>query len=138
MAVLNQRVERAHGFFDRRGRIETVDLVQVDVIELQAFQARLHTVDDVIPRRAARIRKLVGLAEHLGRHDDFVARHLEVFQRLAGDLFGQAARVDVGRVDEVDARVERPADQPLRVGLLQIADLLPDALAAAEGHRAQT
>ena len=35
--------------------------------------------------------------------------HLQVLQRLAGDLLGAAAGVDVGGVDEVDAGVERAA-----------------------------
>src|SRR6185437_10076315 len=105
------------------------------MVELQALQTRLHPVDDVISRSATRVRELAGRAEYFGRHYDLLARHLEILQRLTGDLLGQTARIDVGRVDEIDARVERPADQPLRVALLQIADLLPDAFAAAEGHR---
>ena len=78
-----------------------------------------------------------GLAEDLGRDDHAVARHLQVLQRLPGDLLRQPARIDVGGVDEVDAGIERLADQALGIGLLQVADLAPDALAAAEGHGAQ-
>src|SRR5205085_1536249 len=49
-----------------------------------------------------------------------------------------AAGVDVGRVDEVDAAVDRRADDALGVALLQAADLAPHAfVAAAEGHRAE-
>ena len=64
-----------------------------------------------------------GLAEDLGGDDHVLARHLQVLQRLAGDLLRHAAGVDVGGVDEVDAGVERLADQALGVGLLQVADL---------------
>ena len=49
----------------------------------------------------------------------------------------QPAGIDVGGVDEVDAGVERLTDQALGIGLLQGADLAPDAATAAEGHRAQ-
>ena len=86
---------------------------------------------------ASGVRPGAGLAEDLGGDHDAVARYLEVLEGLAGDLLGQPARIDVGGVDEVDAGVERLADQALGVGLLEVADLAPYALAAAEGHGAE-
>ena len=123
VALAHQLVERAHGLLDRRGRVEAVDLVQVDVLELQPLQAGLDAVEDVAARRAARVRPRAGVAEDLGGDDHAVARHLQVLQRLAGDLLRHAARVHVGGVDEVDAGVDRLADQALGIGLLQVADL---------------
>ena len=115
-----------------------MDLVEVDVVELQAAQALLQRRDDVAARRAAHVRAGAGLAEDLGRDDDALARDLEVLQRLPGDLFRAAGRVHVGGVDEIDARVERAADDPLGLVLLQAADLAPHAFfAAAEGHGAE-
>jgi hypothetical protein len=114
-----------------------VDLVQVDVLELQALQAGLHAVHDVAARIAPRVGPRPHVARDLGGHDDAVARHLQVLQCLSGDLLGYTGRVDVGGVDEVDAGVQRLADQPLGVSLLQLADLGPQAGAAAEGHGAQ-
>src|ERR1019366_7163316 len=73
-----------------------------------------------------------------GGDDHALARDLQVLQGLAGDLLGHAARVDVRRVDEVDARVDGLAHEALRVALAQVADLAPDAVGAAEGHRAET
>ena len=137
MPVAHQLVERSERLLHRRGGVETVQLVQVDVVELQARQARLHAVENVAARRAARVRAGARVAEHLGRHHHVVACHLQVLQRLARDLLGRAARVHVGRVDEVDAGVQRLADQAFGVGLLQVADLAPDAAGAAEGHGAQ-
>src|SRR5215472_1993444 len=138
VAVPDHRVERAHRLLDRRRRIEAVDLVEVDVVELQALQARLQPGDDVAARRTAHVRARARLAEHLGRDDDALARNLEILQRLPGDLLRPAARVDIGGVDEVDAGVERAADDALRVVLLQPADLSPQAFtAAAERHRAE-
>ena len=58
-------VERAHRLLDRRGRIEAVDLVEVDVIELEAAQALLQRRDDVAARRAAHVGARPGLAERL-------------------------------------------------------------------------
>jgi hypothetical protein len=46
----------------------------------------------------------------LGREHDVVA--LAAGQRLADDLLRLAARIDVGGVDEVDARVQRAVDDP--------------------------
>ena len=86
----------------------------------------------------ALVRARPGLAEGLGGDDDAVARHLQVLQRLAGDLLRAAAGVHVGGVDEVDAGVDRAADDAFRVALLQLADLSPHAfVAAAEGHGAE-
>jgi hypothetical protein len=138
MAVLDECVERAHRFFDRRGRIEAVNLVQVDVIELQALEARLDAVHDVVARGTARVGGFRRRAEHLGGNHHLVTRHLQVFKREAGDLLGQALRVDIGGVDEIDARIDRAANETLGIGLLQIADLPPDAFAAAKRHGAET
>src|SRR6185312_10800050 len=84
------------------------------------------------------VRARPGLAEDLGRDDDALARDLEVLQRLPGDLFRAAAGIDVGGVDEVDAGVERAADDALGLLLLQPANLCPHAfVTAAERHRAE-
>jgi hypothetical protein len=53
------------------------------------------------------------------------------FERLADDLLRLAGRVHVGRVDEVDARVERRVDDSHAVVVIGVAD-------SAEHHRAET
>ena len=83
------------------------------------FRLACSAGDDVAARRAAHVRARAGLAEDLGRDDDALARHLQVLQRLADDLFGAAVGVDVGGVDEVDAGIERAADDALGFVLLQ-------------------
>ncbi len=137
MALAHEVVQRAHGLLDGRGGVEAVDLVQVDVLQLQPLQARLDAVHDVAAGTAAAVGARAGLAEHLGGDDDVLARHLQVLQRLPGELLRHAARVHVGRVDEVDAGVERLADEPVGVALAHVADLSPDAVGAAEGHGAE-
>ncbi|MNT55633.1 hypothetical protein D3C72_1928820 [compost metagenome] len=114
-----------------------MDLIEVDVVQLQARQALLHAIQDVHARIAARIHARAGLAEHLRGDHHVVARHLQIAQRLAGDDFGTAFRINVRRVDEVDARLQRPAHQPVGVFLLQVADLAPQLALAAKGHGAQ-
>src|SRR6202043_3898872 len=82
---------------------------------------------------AARVPLLVGVvahrAVHLGRQDDMLAP--AAGQRLADDLLGLAARVDVGGVDEVDPRVERPVDDADALVVVGVAPL-------AEHHGAET
>ena len=63
--------------------------------------------DDPAARVAELVRVVAHRAVHLGREHDVVA---PAFERLADDLLGLAARVDVGGVDEVDAGVERAVD----------------------------
>src|SRR5262245_43967779 len=52
-------------------------------------------------------------------------------QRLADDDLRLAVRVDVSGIDEVDPRVERPVDDPDRIGVVRVAP-------RAEHHRAET
>jgi len=82
----NQSVKCADSFLDRRGRVEAVNLVQVDVIELQPLQAALHAVEDVAARRTPAVRAGRGVAEDLGGDDQALAGNLQVLQRLRRDL----------------------------------------------------
>jgi hypothetical protein len=61
-----------------------VDLVEVDVVGLQAAQRVLDLGDDPAPRVALLIRVIAHRAVHLGGQHDVVAAPLE---RLAHDLF---------------------------------------------------
>ena len=94
-------------------RVPAVDLVEVDPVGLQALQRGLDLAHDPAPRVAGLVRVVAHRAVELGGEDDVVAPVVGG-QRLADDLLGLAARVDVGGVDEVDARVERPVDDPDR------------------------
>ena len=38
LARLNERIERLHCLFDRRVVIESMDLIQIDVIDAEAFE----------------------------------------------------------------------------------------------------
>src|SRR5436189_5295865 len=49
-------------------------------------------------------------AVHLRGHDDLLAAG-EVGERSADDLLARPVRVDVRRVEEVDARLDRPTDE---------------------------
>ncbi|HEY5294483.1 MAG TPA: hypothetical protein VIJ70_03310 [Gaiellaceae bacterium] len=105
-----------------------MDLVEVDPVGLQAAQAVLDLLHDPAARVPAHVRiSVVHRAVHLGREHDGVAAP---FEGLADDLLRLAARVDVGRVDEVDACVERAVDDRDRLVVVGVAP-------GAEHHRAQ-
>ena len=108
-----------------------VHLVEVDVVDLQAAQRVLDLADDP----AARVARLVGVlvvhvAVELGGQEDVVAAALAGLQRLADDLLGLAAGVDVGGVDDVDAGVEGAVDDRDRLVVVGVAP-------RAEHHRAE-
>ena len=137
--LLDQRVERTQRLLHRRGDVESVHLVEIDMIELEPLQAGLDGLHDVIAREPSRVRALAHLAEHLGRDDHIVARDAEIAQRLTSEPLRLSLAVDVRRVDEIDAGIEGTPHQSVYLGLLQLTDPTPDvAIAAAKRHRAQT
>ena len=97
--------------------VRSVDLVQVDVVGLQAAQRVLDRGHDPAPRGALLIGIVAHRAAELRREDHAVAAPLE---RLADDLLGVA--VGVGGVDEVDPRVQRFVDDADRVVVVGVAD----------------
>ena len=128
LARLHQVAQGGKGVVDVRVLFGTVDLVEVDPVGAQPAQAVLDLLDDP----AARVAELVGIVAHLavdlGGQDRVVTP--APGEGLAHDLLGLAARVDVGGVDEVDARVEGPVDD---VDRLVVVALAP----GAEHHRAE-
>ena len=104
-------VEGAQRLLDRRRRIEAVDLVEVDVVELQPLQARLRPPSMMWPRDAPRSFGPAPVSPNTLVATTTSSRGTEVPERLADDLLRTAAGVDVGGVDEVDAGVERAADE---------------------------
>ena len=84
-------------------------------------------VQDRLAGQAGAVRSRPHPAVHLGGEHDLLAAG-EVAQRAAGDLLAAAAGVDVGGVEEVDARLEGvPDERPGRV-------LVEDPLVAAAGR----
>ena len=85
-------------------RVRSVHLVEIDVVGSEARQAGLDGAGDV-PGRAAAVVFVWPFGDReteLGRQHHLVAASL---QGLADDLFRFAIRIDVRRVDEVDAGV---------------------------------
>ena len=127
-------VERAHGLLQRGDGIEAVDLVEIDIIELQSFQAAGDLVHDMAARQADGIGTGPGARAHLGGDDEAFARDLEIGERLTEHHFRAALGINIGRVDEIHPRLQRAGDQRGGVGLVELADIAPIAGAAVERH----
>ena len=83
-------------------------------IVLGAQSNAANVVDDVVSqaRRAYQLGvRQIWLAQQFDH--DAIARNLYVFQSLTGNDFRAAVRIDVGRVDEVDAGVDGAGDEPV-------------------------
>ncbi len=82
VALTDVLIEGFERFLDRRQRVEAVDLVEVDVVELKPLQARLRLIEYVTARSAAGVRRGADAAEHLRRDDHLVPGDAEIAQRL--------------------------------------------------------
>jgi len=119
----------------RRGRVVVVRLVQVDVVGLQPAQRVLHRLPNVGPRQADPAVAHV-LADLGGQHDALalaaapqpLADHRFA---LAAHVAGHPARVDVGRVHQVEAGVDECVEQRERGRRVRC----PAEHVAAEGQR---
>ena len=130
-------VERPQRLLDRRHRVEAVNLIEVDMVEAEPLQAAGDLIHDVPAREADRIGAGAGAAANLGGHDDVLALDGKVAQGLAEHDFRLSLGIDVGGVDEIDARFERALNERGRALLLDRADIAPEAGAAMKGHRPQ-
>src|SRR5262245_1514604 len=109
-------------------------LLQVDIVRLQALEARVDRLDDVTARQSKAVGTATRRCPAFRREDDPVA----VTARLhppPDDAFGftdrlqrAAERVRVRRVEELDPRIERSVENALALVLFRLK---------TERHRAQ-
>src|SRR5579862_797890 len=91
-----------------------MDLIQVDEIHLEAAQRRVARLENIFAAEASAIESRRHRAVHLGRDDDLVALgHLA--EPSPGDLLTRADRIDVGRVVEIDPRLDRGREMIARL-----------------------
>ena len=120
LARAHELVERVHGLFHRRVRIEPVDLVDVDVIGLQAPELLVDRGHQMLAAGADIVGDRALADADLGRqHDVLALDHLH--ERGAHDLLGAAGIVVVGGVEEGDADIERALEVGRRLGLVELA-----------------
>ena len=99
-------------------RVGSVHLVQVDPIGAESPEAALDGLHDPPPRRAPLVDAGAHRIPELRRQHDVVASPRKC---PAGDLFGLTVGIHVGRVDEVDAGVQRLMDRALALGMVGVA-----------------
>src|SRR5258708_793479 len=88
-----------------------MDLVEIDMVGLQAAQASLNAVHDVAAGSPDVIAPRADAAVDLGRDHDMLARDFEVLQRLSEDLFALTLRVNICGIEEIDPALDRCLDQ---------------------------
>ncbi len=117
--------------FDVGLGVGTVDLIEVDVVGAETFQARFGGLNDVQARQPDLVCARAHATAHFG--GDYHVLTLAL-QRATENLLGFTARVNVGRVEEVDALVQRAIHQRVGVLLVEGTDHFP---LATEGHGAE-
>jgi hypothetical protein len=133
LALPDQFGHRCDGVFDRRLRIDTVLVIEIDSVDPKPHQARLAGVADIIRStrhaepltvRAADIAELRG--DHHGRSPPL--------DGAAHQLLVASNAIHVGGVEEGDAEIDRTMDGGDRFGLIADAVELRHSH-AAEAHR---
>jgi len=134
-AGLYDVVQRLQRLLDRRCRVPAMDLVEIDIIGAQAVQA----VVDLGKDGAARQAGTVGAGPHaridLGRQHDLLAPS-EILDGAADDLLRRAVRIDIGGIEEGDAKFDRLAQQRPALVLWECPGMIA-AVGFAIGHAAQ-
>jgi len=111
LASAHDIVQGFQGFLDRGGRIESVNLVEIDVIHLQPVKAGVNRVSDVLAGESTLVGVVTHHAEDLGGNDQALARRPKLFEGAAQDLFADAKRIDIGSIKEVNASFDGLADE---------------------------
>ncbi len=133
-----QIVERAHRFFDRRDIVLGMNLIKVDVIGLQPFQAARHAVHDVATAGADIVRPLAHAAIAFGGDHHVGASDTQILQRLPDNLLGLTGGIDIGGIEKIHPAFQRARDQGRRTLQIQPANGAEYSVAATECHGAET
>ena len=104
LARIDQVIERSEGFFQRRERVESVDLIKVDAISGQPLERRLAGANEMKAAQASIVGAGAHPAQRLRGENDAVALASE---RLTEEDLGITLAIHVGGVEEVDAGVHR-------------------------------
>ncbi len=114
-----------------------MDLIEIDVVELQALETLVDRVKNVGSRETRLVWARTHAAVHLGGDHDLIAHDAERLERLTGQGFRAASMVDVRRVQEIHTAIDGRTDDAIHRILAEPADRGPDALRVAEGHRSE-
>jgi len=130
LALLMHLLQRAEGLLERSARIDAVQLVKVDALQLEPTQAHLHALDQV-----ARATHIFRFSRPLPRDSAFGRDHQAVrirVERLGDQPFGNLRPVSVGSIDQVDAQFDGVAQNAARFA--RILRFAPGSI-ADKAHR---
>src|SRR6202000_3098832 len=108
LARAHDGIESFAGLLNGRVLVKAMNLVEVYVVDSKPLQAAVDGGHNVLARQTAVIRRLAHGVENLGRYDQIFSSRLKLTQQLPGEHLAFPERVDIGRVEEVDARFDRP------------------------------
>src|ERR1700730_2931074 len=91
---------------------------EIDVIGAEPLQRRVDRLHDVLARQAFLVWPLSHRIEDLGREHHLVAPG-EFLDRAAGDLLAHPLRIDVRRIEKIDAGFEGGLEKGLALGFFQ-------------------
>lgn len=133
-AFADELVEGVEGFFDRGHGVEGVELEEVDVVGLEAFEGAFNGIDEVIAARTDLVGAVAKGEGGFGADKALVAASTE---GVAEDFFGSSAGVDVGGVEHCEAVFE--ADVNKTGGFLDVggAKAFEEVADSAEGARSE-
>ena len=136
LAFADHLVEGVEGLFDGRGGVEGVQVVDVDVVGVEALEGAFERGGEVVARAADVVRALAGAEGGLGGEEDVLA--LEVGDGFAEDVFALAVGVDIGGVEEIAAGLHADVDEVLCLFVLHDAPGFEEVVrAVAEGAGAE-
>jgi hypothetical protein len=101
--LFDESVESAKGFFHGRNGVVAVDLVEVDIVGLEAAQTRLDRVHDVSTGSAHIVPTRAGASVDLGCNHYVFTSNVQISEGLAQRDFAMSFGVNVGGVEEIDA-----------------------------------
>ena len=132
LSLSHQVVERTQRLLEGGVAVPSVHLVQIDVIGLEPTKAALDLPQDVHAGRAAPVEVLTHRQPDFGGQHDLLP---DALQGVAQECLALPTAIDVGRVDEIDAMIQRELHHPVRLILAQVAHVhLAAELHAAERH----
>ena len=95
-----------------------MDLKQIDVVGPQPGQLVFDLLQDVLAGQAALVWACADGVSQLGRNDDLVPIG-EIREGAAEDLFAGTVRIEVRRIEQIDADVQRVLDRWTTVVLVE-------------------
>src|SRR5258706_5293252 len=88
-----------------------MDLIEIDIVQPQPTQRIVDAVHDVFARHPTLVRAVSDRAANLSRNHNLFAVRRKFLQGAPDHLFALPERIDVRRVKEIDASLERALEE---------------------------